>query len=60
MAIKELHTRAETAKLFSVTVRTLDNWSHRGILKRTKIGGKVYYRDEDLKELLTSNTSSDE
>lgn len=60
MTTKELLTRAETAELFSISIRTLDNWNKQGILKRLKIGGIVFYRTEDIKELITFNTSANE
>jgi len=60
MTGKKLLTKTETAELFDVTVKTLDNWRDAGVLKPVKVGRRVYYTAETINEVLTSNTSSDE
>ena len=44
------YTPKEFAKRHNVSEATLWRWCKAGILKRTIYGGKVYYRDSDLKE----------
>lgn len=60
MITKDLLTTTETAKFLHVHANTVRNWTEKGILTRVKIGRKVLYKKSELKELLTSNTSSDE
>lgn len=60
MANEKLLTTAETAEVLHVHTNTVRSWTKAGILTRIKIGRKVLYRANEVKELLTSNTSSDE
>lgn len=45
-----LYTATEFAKLHSVDVSTLWRWRKAGILKATKIGGNLFYKERDLKK----------
>ncbi len=45
------YTRKEFAERKGVTLSTLWRWEKQGLLKGTRVGQKVYYRDSDLKEL---------
>ncbi len=51
---ERFYTRDEVAELFKVTKMTLLRWEKKGLLKRIRIPGtrRVYYREEDIKELL--------
>ncbi|MCT3834445.1 helix-turn-helix domain-containing protein [Elizabethkingia anophelis] len=49
---KELYTREETAKLLNVSYPTLFHWNKDGKLKAKKLGKRVYYSKEDVKEAL--------
>ncbi|MDV2492676.1 DNA-binding protein [Elizabethkingia anophelis] len=49
---KEYYTREEAAKLLNVSYPTLFQWNRDGILKARKIGKRVYYSKEDVKEAL--------
>ncbi|AQX07908.1 helix-turn-helix domain-containing protein [Elizabethkingia ursingii] len=49
---KELYTREEAAKLLNVSYPTLFHWNKDGKLKARKIGKRVYYSKEDVKEAL--------
>lgn len=40
--------KEEVAKLFSVTVRTIDQWRGKGLLPYYKIGGLVRFRLNDV------------
>ncbi|MCT3728142.1 helix-turn-helix domain-containing protein [Elizabethkingia anophelis] len=49
---KEYYTREETAKLLKVSFPTLFHWNKDGKLKAKKLGKRVYYSKEDVKEAL--------
>ena len=49
---KELYTREETAKLLKVSFPTLFHWNKDGKLKAKKLGKRVYYSKQDVKEAL--------
>jgi excisionase family DNA binding protein len=48
----ELVTRKQAAEKFRVTVRTIDRWRQRGVLKAAAIGGVVRFRVTDLTEII--------
>ena len=59
-ATKECHrykllTKAETADMFSISIRSLHNWNQAGILKPIYIGNRVYYRSDEVEQALTHN-----
>ena len=41
--------KMSAAKRLNRTVQTLDSWHRAGILKKIYIGGRVFYKEEDLK-----------
>ncbi|MDR6301896.1 helix-turn-helix domain-containing protein [Mesonia maritima] len=41
-------TRNEVARMLSVDVSTVHNWSKKGILNPIGIGARVYYKRKDL------------
>jgi len=41
-------TRNEVAKMLSVDISTVHNWSKKGILKPIGIGARVYYKRKDV------------
>ena len=47
---EKLYTPTEFAEKHKVTKMTLNRWVKAGILKKTKYGSKVYYKESDLKE----------
>jgi hypothetical protein len=47
----KMYTADEFAEKHSVSKQTLWRWCKEGILKSMKIGGKVYYKESDLKSL---------
>ncbi|WP_024566706.1 helix-turn-helix domain-containing protein [Elizabethkingia anophelis] len=49
---KEYYTREETAKLLNVSYPTLFHWNKDGKLKAKKLGKRVYYSKEDVKDAL--------
>lgn len=44
----KLFSRAETAEFLKISLVTLYEWTKNGILKSYKIGGRVYYKQEEL------------
>ena len=49
---EKLLDRQDILRLFYISERTLNNWRQKGILAYSKIGGKSYYRQKDIEELL--------
>lgn len=43
------YSRREFAKRMGVSPQTLWRWEKNGLLKGTRIGQQVYYKDSDLK-----------
>ncbi len=43
-----MYSPEEFAKRMKISMSTLWRWCRIGILKRTVIGGKVYFKDTDL------------
>lgn len=56
----ELLTRKDTAKLLRISLPTLHDWTKTGIVKAYRIGNRVLYKLEEVKEALlkiqTQNT----
>lgn len=52
LAPDELLTRAETAALLKVSVRTVDRWLADGSLPRVYVGGSVRVQHIDLKTFI--------
>lgn len=49
----KLLTKAETAEMFSISIRSLHNWNQAGLLKPKTIGNRVYYRSDEVEKALT-------
>jgi len=49
---KELLTRQQLADYLSVSKQTIINWSKEGIIKLKFIGNRVYYKAEEVNNLL--------
>lgn len=47
-----LLSRKKAAELLDVNLSTLHNWNKKGILKPLQLGGRVYYRLEDINNAL--------
>ncbi len=45
---KEYLTRQEAAELLRVDLSTIHNWTKRNILTSYGIGGRVYYKKEEI------------
>lgn len=46
-------TRSETAKRLKISYPTLKDWTDRGYLKSYSLGGKIYYRSEQVESAMT-------
>ena len=49
-------TSEEASKLLKVSSRTLFKWRQAGILKCSRIGRKVYFKNKDVQALIERNT----
>ena len=52
---KEILTRKETAEFLGVTLATLNAWEKANILTPVRIGSRVRYRIEDVKNSFTKS-----
>ena len=48
----DIYTKTQVAKIFCVTVRTLESWMNRRLISYRKIGGTIRFTGGDIKELL--------
>jgi len=48
----EILDNADLIQMLKVSTRTLATWREDGTIKYSKIGSKIYYRQEDVEELL--------
>ncbi len=46
--LKELLTREQTADLLHITLTTLWRWTKQGKLKSYGIGGRIYYKTDEV------------
>lgn len=44
----EYLTRREVAKMLGINLTTLNNWTKKGILKSYGVGGRVYYKRNEV------------
>lgn len=45
---KELLSRKEAAQFLSISLSTLKNWTYSKLIKGYRLGGKVYYKKNEL------------
>lgn len=50
----EIMTKKELLKIFSISRGTCYKWTKRGILSPVKVGGKTFYKRNDINELIES------
>lgn len=48
----EYLTRNEVSKLLKIDLSTVHNWTKRGVLKAYQIGGRVYYKRQEVESAL--------
>lgn len=54
--ITTTYTPSEAAKILSLSERTLANWRSKCAgIAYVKIGGKVFYREEDINNFIADN-----
>jgi len=53
-----LLTRKETAKLLCISLPTLHEWTKTGIIKAYRIGNRVLYKQEEVKQALNQIQTS--
>ncbi|BBD45321.1 Hypothetical protein PEIBARAKI_5314 [Petrimonas sp. IBARAKI] len=52
---KEMITADKAAEILMVSRNCLYRWAKKGVLTPIKVGGKVLYRFEDVKNFITGN-----
>lgn len=52
---QEILDQQGVLELLKISPRTLVNYRQSGIIPFTRIGGKIYYRKQDILELLEKN-----
>ena len=53
--MKPFYSRAEAMALLHVNSATLWRWGKSGYLPTTKVGGKVFYKKQDLVKILNKD-----
>lgn len=53
-----VYDNADAVRLLKVSIRTLATWREEGIIKYSQIGKKIYYRYEDIQEMLDRNSTN--
>lgn len=52
----ELLTKNDVAKIFSVSIKTINDWTKQGVLQTTKINSRVYFTKEEINRLINDNS----
>jgi excisionase family DNA binding protein len=55
--LEDLLSRKETAKLLSIGLPTLWDWSKLGIIKFYKLGSRIYYKRSEIFEKLEATVN---
>ena len=50
----KLLTRVQVCERLHITLPTIYSWTKKGLLKPVKVGSRVLFREDDIKELLKS------
>ncbi len=48
----EILTRQEASKKLKISLPTLGDWTKRGLLKSYTIGGRIFYKSDELEKAL--------
>lgn len=51
----KLFTRQETAEILHVCLSSLDTYTMKGLIKKTMMGRRVFYKEEDIKDAVSRN-----
>lgn len=46
------YTRREAAGIFNFSLPTLDKYSDMGLIRRKRVGGRILFAEEDIREAL--------
>ena len=57
---EKILSRKDVSQLLGISQATLWRWSKNGILKPYYLGGRVYYKYDEIKESLIAKGGSDE
>lgn len=47
--------RKELAKHFSTTPKTIDDWVKYGVLHQYKLGGKIYFKSDEVEQVINQS-----
>ena len=56
---KKIYCESDLTQLLSTSKRTLVNWRKNGLIKYSKVQGKIFYTWEHIEEFLKSNEVAD-
>jgi DNA-binding transcriptional MerR regulator len=51
----DLITRKEAVKILRISESTLDRWSKIKLLRKYKVRGRVFYKENELEQLISEN-----
>jgi len=51
----DLVTRKEATEILRISESTLDRWSNIKLLRKYKIRGRVFYKENELEKLISEN-----
>jgi len=51
----DLVTRKEAGKMLRISESTLDRWSNIKLLRKYKVRGRVFYKENELEQLIKEN-----
>ena len=52
-------TASEVCDIFRITRRTLDRWMSKGIIRYAKVGGKLFFRYDDVNRAFMTDTKKE-
>lgn len=53
--LPKYRTRKEVAKIFKLSLPTLDKYSDEGLIRSQRIGNRILYSEEDIQKALKEN-----
>lgn len=58
LSLKGTYTNRDVAKIFGVSVRTIQDWSRNGDFKPRHLPGRARFLSEDLEQFLLNSSKS--
>ena len=58
LSLKGTYTNRDVAKIFGVSVRTIQDWSRNGYFKPRNLPGRGRFLSEDLEEFLRNSSKT--